>query len=104
MRNIRSLIYLASEIEAARRRTFNGEGRVPSGRLLPSLIISPPPLYSSIRLVRRPPMDRMNTYVEGFDEALGGGIPRGSLVLVGGTPGTMKPALTLRSLYRTGTS
>src|SRR5206468_1665038 len=29
-------------------------------------------------------MDRLKTYVEGFDEALGGGIPRGSLVLVAG--------------------
>ena len=44
-------------------------------------------------------MDRMKTYVEGFDEALGGGIPRGSLVLVAGTPGTMKTALTFSILY-----
>jgi len=44
-------------------------------------------------------MDRLKTYVEGFDEALGGGIPRGSLVLVSGTPGTMKTALTFSILY-----
>ncbi len=44
-------------------------------------------------------MDRLKTYVEGFDEALGGGIPRGSLVLVTGTPGTMKTALTFSILY-----
>src|SRR2546425_13345908 len=44
-------------------------------------------------------MDRLKTYVEGFDEALGGGIPRGSLVLVAGTPGTMKTALTFSILY-----
>src|SRR5206468_10773318 len=44
-------------------------------------------------------MDRLKTYVEGFDEALGGGIPRGSLVLVTGTPGTMKTALTCSILY-----
>src|SRR5438552_3084752 len=31
-------------------------------------------------------MDRLKTYVEGFDEALGGGIPRGSIVLAPGTP------------------
>jgi KaiC/GvpD/RAD55 family RecA-like ATPase len=44
-------------------------------------------------------MDRLKTHVEGFDEALGGGIPRGSLVLVAGTPGTMKTALTFSILY-----
>jgi KaiC/GvpD/RAD55 family RecA-like ATPase len=44
-------------------------------------------------------MDRLKTYVEGFDEALGGGIPRGSIVLVAGTPGTMKTGLTFSILY-----
>lgn len=44
-------------------------------------------------------MDRLKTYVEGFDQALGGGIPRGSLVLVAGTSGTMKTALTFSVLY-----
>ncbi len=44
-------------------------------------------------------MDRVQTFVEGFDEALGGGIPRGSVVLVAGTPGTMKTALTFSILY-----
>lgn len=44
-------------------------------------------------------MDRVKTYVGGFDEALGGGIPRGSVVLVAGTPGTMKTALTFSILY-----
>ncbi len=44
-------------------------------------------------------MDRVKTFVEGFDEALGGGIPKGSIVLVAGTPGTMKTALTFSILY-----
>ncbi len=44
-------------------------------------------------------MDRVKTFVAGFDEALGGGIPRGSVVLVAGTPGTMKTALTFSILY-----
>ncbi len=44
-------------------------------------------------------MDRVQTFVEGLDEALGGGIPRGSVVLVAGTPGTMKTALTFSILY-----
>src|SRR6266508_1287846 len=58
--------------------------------LMPHVIISAAPLYSESRLVRGPSMDRLKTYVEGFDDALGGGIPRGSIVLVAGTPGTMK--------------
>ncbi len=37
----------------------------------------------------------LQTYVEGLDRALGGGIPRGSTVLVAGTPGTMKTSLIL---------
>ncbi len=44
-------------------------------------------------------MDRLPTYIEGFDEVLGGGIPRGSVVLVCGTPGTMKTSLTFSILY-----
>jgi KaiC/GvpD/RAD55 family RecA-like ATPase len=44
-------------------------------------------------------MDRVRTFVGGFDDALGGGIPRGSVVLVAGTPGTMKTALTFSILY-----
>ncbi len=44
-------------------------------------------------------MDRVSTYVQGLDEALGGGIPRGSVVLVAGTPGTMKTALTFSILH-----
>jgi len=63
------------------------------------MIISAAPLYSATRLVRGHSMDRVQTHVEGFDEALGGGIPRGSIVLVAGSPGTMKTALTFSMLY-----
>ena len=45
-------------------------------------------------------MDRLPTFIEGFDEALGGGIPRGSVVLVCGTPGTMKTSLTFWMMYQ----
>ena len=45
-------------------------------------------------------MDRVRTFIEGYDGALGGGIPRGSVVLVTGTPGTMKTALTFSILYQ----
>ncbi|OGS49168.1 MAG: hypothetical protein A3K68_03220 [Euryarchaeota archaeon RBG_16_68_13] len=44
-------------------------------------------------------MDRVKTFVVGFDEALGGGIPQGSVVLVSGSAGTMKTALTFSILY-----
>ena len=40
-----------------------------------------------------------HTYVEGLDRALGGGIPRGSTVLVAGTPGTMKTSLILWMMH-----
>jgi KaiC/GvpD/RAD55 family RecA-like ATPase len=41
----------------------------------------------------------LSTYVGGLDEALGGGIPEGSIVLVAGTPGTMKSSLVYNILY-----
>ncbi len=36
-----------------------------------------------------------HTYVDGLDRALGGGVPKGSTILVAGTPGTMKTSLVL---------
>jgi KaiC/GvpD/RAD55 family RecA-like ATPase len=44
--------------------------------------------------------ERVKTYVEGFDEALGGGIPRGSIVLLSGLPGTMKSSLAYSILLQ----
>jgi KaiC/GvpD/RAD55 family RecA-like ATPase len=47
----------------------------------------------------------VSTHVAGLDEALGGGIPQGSIVLVAGTPGTMKSSLIYNIMYhgaRTG--
>lgn len=43
--------------------------------------------------------DLLRTYIENFDEALGGGIPKGSVVLVTGEPGTMKTSLTYSVLH-----
>ena len=37
----------------------------------------------------------LHTHVEGLDRALGGGVPKGSTILVAGTPGTMKTSLVL---------
>ncbi len=42
---------------------------------------------------------RVPTYIDGFDQALGGGIPKGSVVLVCGTPGTLKSSLCFSILY-----
>jgi len=39
------------------------------------------------------------TFVDGLDKALGGGIPRGNVVLVAGNPGTMKTSLIFNILY-----
>jgi len=38
---------------------------------------------------------RIPTYVIGFDEALGGGIPAGSIVIIAGAAGTMKSSLAI---------
>lgn len=44
-------------------------------------------------------IERVPTFVEGFDEKLGGGIPGGNVVLVSGAPGTMKTSLVFSVLY-----
>lgn len=45
------------------------------------------------------PTGRLKTYIEGFDRILEGGIPQGHIVLMAGTPGTMKSSLTYYMLY-----
>ncbi len=42
---------------------------------------------------------KLKTYIDGFDEVLDGGIPEGHVVLVCGTPGTMKTSLTYSIMY-----
>ncbi|MFO7991372.1 MAG: ATPase domain-containing protein [Thermoplasmata archaeon] len=44
-------------------------------------------------------MERVKTYVKGLDEDLQGGVPEGSIVLLGGSPGTMKSSLGFNILY-----
>ncbi len=44
--------------------------------------------------------NRVRTFVEGFDDALGGGIPRGNVVLISGLPGTMKSSLAYNILFQ----
>jgi len=43
--------------------------------------------------------ERFKTYIEGFDRVLEGGIPNGHIVLISGTPGTMKSSITYNMLY-----
>ncbi len=43
--------------------------------------------------------DRVRTFIQGFDEKLGGGIPERSIVLLCGEPGTMKSTLAFNVLY-----
>jgi len=47
----------------------------------------------------KPGEDRIRTAIEGFDEALEGGIPKGHVVIVGGPSGTMKTSLALNLLH-----
>ena len=42
---------------------------------------------------------KLKTYIDGFDDVLDGGIPEGHVVLVCGTPGTMKTSLTYSIMY-----
>ncbi len=43
---------------------------------------------------------RLKTYIRGFDEAIGGGLPEGYVVLLSGAPGTMKSSLAFSILYQ----
>ncbi len=53
----------------------------------------------------RPPAEgRVKTYIEGFDEALGGGIPVGHVVLLAGPSGTMKSSLALNMIHSNQTN
>lgn len=44
-------------------------------------------------------VDRYETYIEGFDDKLKGGIPKGSVVLVVGEPGTMKSSVAFNMVF-----
>ena len=43
--------------------------------------------------------ERFKTHIKHFDEAMQGGIPRGHVVLISGTSGTMKSSVVLNMLY-----
>jgi len=44
-------------------------------------------------------IERVKTYIQGFDEALKGGIPKGHVVLISGPAGSMKSSITFNILY-----
>lgn len=44
-------------------------------------------------------IERIPTYIDGFDERLGGGIPKGHVVLITGTAGTMKSSIAYNIMY-----
>ena len=44
-------------------------------------------------------MNKIKTYIDGFDDVLDGGIPEGHVVLICGTPGTMKTSVTYSIMY-----
>ena len=48
-------------------------------------------------------VNRVKTHIDGFDELLEGGFPRGSNILVTGTPGTGKTIFSLQYLYNGAT-
>ena len=43
--------------------------------------------------------DRIGSYIDNFDNALGGGFPRGHIVLVYGSAGTMKSSVCFNALF-----
>ncbi len=45
-------------------------------------------------------MERVPTGIEGLDELLGGGFPKGRIILVSGGPGTGKTVFAMQYLYR----
>jgi len=44
-------------------------------------------------------VEKIPTYIEGFDEQLEGGIPKGSIVLLAGSTGTMKSSVAFGMLF-----
>jgi KaiC/GvpD/RAD55 family RecA-like ATPase len=57
-------------------------------------------LLSAIEGEVRGARKRVKTYVEGFDDVLDGGLPKGHVILLCGTAGTMKSSLAYNILYR----
>jgi KaiC/GvpD/RAD55 family RecA-like ATPase len=57
-------------------------------------------ILSAIEGEVRSSRKKVKTYVEGFDELLNGGLPKGHVIVICGTAGTMKSSLAYSILYR----
>jgi KaiC/GvpD/RAD55 family RecA-like ATPase len=57
-------------------------------------------LQEEIKEIIEAPENRIKTYIQGFDDKLGGGIPKGSVVLVAGEPGTLKSTAIFYIMYQ----
>jgi len=44
-------------------------------------------------------IDRVKTYIHNFDDYIQGGVPKGHVILISGTPGTMKSSVCYSILY-----
>ena len=44
-------------------------------------------------------MERIKTYIQGFDDITGGGLPEGHIILLTGEPGTFKSSLAFNTMY-----
>lgn len=51
-------------------------------------------------MMNKEELKRVRTHVDGFDQVIGGGIPKGSVVLISGNPGTMKSSLAFNILQK----
>ncbi|HOE52424.1 MAG TPA: RAD55 family ATPase [Methanomassiliicoccales archaeon] len=45
-------------------------------------------------------IERVRTYIHNFDEYIQGGVPKGHVILIAGTPGTMKSSVCYSILYQ----
>lgn len=59
----------------------------------------PPMVLKKEKLRTGEPISKMKTYVEGFDDALDGGIPEGNIILISGASGAMKSTLAYYIIY-----
>lgn len=57
-------------------------------------------LQEEIKEIIEAPENRIKTYIQGFDDKLSGGIPKGSVVLVAGEPGTLKSSAVFYIMYQ----
>jgi len=70
--------------------TSDGSHDPASSCELPDIQSNEPPLRARVKVE----VPRIKTYVEGFDEALDGGIPEGHVIIISGSSGTMKSTLS----------